>query len=849
MLRRKLKNVNYLFPMRLKLILVHMKNIFCLFFILSMVFGYAQDSLKLKTFTASRITTAPKIDGLLEDEAWKNAASASDFIQSLPFEGKPVSQKTEVRILYDDYFIYVGAMMYDSAPDSILHELGNRDDGDLNAERFRFVIDPYNTRQDAYDFGVYSSGVQLDSRFSDPTYNGVWQSSVKIINNGWSVEMKIPYSAIRFPSKKDQHWGLQFTRHIRRNREFDQWALTPAGKANGPKYWGTLEGISDIKPPLRLSSTPYLSSYLESAPQYDADDNLSYGNSFSYNAGADIKYGLDERFTLDMTLLPDFGQVQSDNKVKNLSYREVTYDDYRPFFKEGTDLFNKNRLFYSRRIGKTPTCFSSVEDSLEQGETLEKNPSQTKLLNATKVSGRGNGGLGFGLFNAVTNNTYAEVKDSLGNTRKILTEPLTNYNVLVFDQQLKNASNIYFINTDVMRTGNTYRDANVTGTGFTFQDKSNTWAIDGVGNLSQVFRKNDTDINTFSDQLGYYYFAGTRKISGTWQYGIGHETMNKTFDRSDMGFQSINNYSATNVYFSYNRFKPWGSVLNSFNSINVNYATNYTTGKRTDLSTNLNLFVLFQSYLSIFGGGGMSPVSSYDYYEPRVDGRFFRSIQYYYAYAGFSSDYKKKLALDMTVNTSNWLKNNIYNFPLQQGINTDIKPRFRVSDHLSFIYAFTYNFDPFNVGYADTIKTTVVEPIFGGRILNTYINTLTAKYIFKNDLSLSLNARHYWSTGEYVKYFHLSKEGELVHNVTYTGNNNFSYNAFNIDAVFSWQFSPGSVFSVVYKNAIEESDDIIPVSFKGNFSNTLQSPQTNSISLKVLYFLDYQQLKRKKVHA
>src|SRR5690349_12562908 len=180
-----------------------MKNIFSLFFILSMACGYAQDSLKLKTFQAHRTTTPPKIDGLLEDEAWKDAGAASDFIQSLPFEGKQVSQKTEVRILYDNYFIYVAAMMYDSAPDSILHELGNRDDGDLNAEKFRFVIDPYNTRQDAYDFAVYSSGVQLDSRFSDLTYNGVWQSAVKIQNNGWSAEMKIPYSAIRFPSKKE----------------------------------------------------------------------------------------------------------------------------------------------------------------------------------------------------------------------------------------------------------------------------------------------------------------------------------------------------------------------------------------------------------------------------------------------------------------------------------------------------------------------------------------------------------------------------------------------------------------------------------------------------------------------
>lgn len=802
----------------------------------------AQDP--LKTYRTSRVVSAPKIDGLLDEEIWKNAESVSDFIQSSPNEGGIPTQKTEVKIVYDNFAIYVGAMMFDSAPDSILQELGNRDNAELNAEKFRFVIDPYLSMQDAYDFGVFSSGVQIDSRFSDGTYNAVWQSAVKVQDQGWSVEMKIPYSAIRFPNKKEQRWGLQFTRDIRRNREFDQWALTPSDKANPQKYWGTLEGISDIQPPVRLSFTPYLSSYYEKTPSYNTDGTFNYTNSFSYNAGADIKYGLNESFTLDMILLPDFGQVQSDNKIKNLSYREVNYEENRPFFKEGIDLFNKDGLFYSRRIGRTPKYFNSIPDSLTSGETIEKNPSQAKLINATKISGRGNSGMGFGFFNAITDNTYAELKDSAGNTRKILTEPFTNYNAIAFDQQLKNSSSVYFINTNVIRDGIEHQDANVSGSGFVLQNKKNTFLAEGGVNLSQLFSKNDSLTDNFTNQIGYYYYGGLKKISGTWQGVLRHETMSSAFKRSDMGFFATVNYSAFYGNVSFNRFKPWKSVLRSFNNLNLNYSYNYTTKIRTDLSYTVDLFVLFKSYFALSGGGGHIPVSSYDYYEPRVEGRFWRTTETWWNYLGMSTDYRKKFAVDVNANTGVFIPGNVHNFPWGQGYGIVVKPRFRASDKLSFLCSFNYGFDPFNPGYADTANG---EVIFGARKLYTYINSLTAKYIFKNDLSLTLNARQYWNTGEYFHYYTLKENGLLAVNTTYSKNNDFSYNVFNVDAVFSWQFSPGSLLSIVYKNAIDKEEKLLTNNYAENISNTLHLPQSNSISLKILYYLDYHQLHRKKV--
>lgn len=800
------------------------------------IVSVAQDS--LKTHQATRINTGVKIDGIMDDAAWIAIQEATNMVQNVPNEGREPTQKTSFKIIYDNNAVYIGAMLYDTAPDSILHELGKRDDGDLNSDYFRFVIDPYNTRQDAYDFGVWASGVQTDSKFSDFTYDAIWESAVKISEQGWCVEMRIPYSAIRFPRKDEQTWGLQVTRSIRRNREFDQWALTPKDVPNAINYWGNLKGINKIISPIRLSVTPFISGYLERAPSYDENNDLKNTNSLSLTAGADLKYGIDDRFTVDVTLLPDFGQVQSDNKVKNLGYREVTYDENRPFFKEGTDLFSRDELFYSRRIGKIPGLYYTIENSLKEGEILKKNPSQVKLLNATKLSGRTNNGLGIGIFNAITNNTYAEVEDRDGNTRRILTEPLTNYNIVVFDQQLKNNSNIYFINTNVVRDKKG-DDANVSGAGLTFFNKKNTFAVDGTIAISQLFHKLDSIPDSYQNQLGYKYFAGFRKTSGRFQFGVSRRMLNNTFQSSDIGYQAINNKINNRIYANYNFFKPTKLFRESYNEISVDYTTNFVTGKRTNLEMNMSLFANLLSYHAVFGGAGISPVSSFDYDEPREGGnRYSLSQRYFYFYAGFSSDYRKKIAIDITQNLSNFIDRFI-----SEGYNTDITIRWRVNDHLSIKYLYSYYFDPYNYGHAAFDNQG--NNIYGVRELNTVINGLNLQYIFTRNMSLGLIGRHYWSRGDYRHYFTLLDTGEDIPNTDYLENNDFNFNAFNIDLLFSWRFAPGSDISIVYKNAIENEKQDHVTHFGKNLDATLKASQTNGLSIKVLYYLDYLYLRKK----
>ena len=794
----------------------------------------AQDS--LKTCRAVRMNKEPKIDGVI-DPQWNQINPVSDFVMNRPIEGGKPTQKSEVRVGYTDYAVYVLGVLHDSSPDSILHELGNRDDGNLNADFFRFVIDPYNLRQDAYDFGVYASGVQADAKFSDFTFNAVWSSAVKITDQGWIVEMEIPYSAIRFPKKDVQEWAMQTTRYIRRNREFDQWCLTPSTAANAEVYWGTLEGISKIETPVRLSLTPYVSAYLERSPDYTDAVHYNYSNTFSYNVGADVKYGIDDRFTLDMTLFPDFGQVQSDNKVKNLGYQEVIYNENRSFFKEGTDLFSKYNLFYSRRIGKTPTGFYDVPYMLGDNEKIVENPSKVKLLNAVKVSGRTNSGTGLGIFNAVTDNMYATIEDGSGNRRKILTEPLTNYNIFVIDQQLNDYSNVNFINTNVIRTKGE-SDANVSFFGYTLADKKNTFATDGYFGLSQTFNKDLTKENSFEDVPGYKYFVGVRKINGIYQYGISRTLVSRDYNQYDLGYYTTTNYVNHHGYVTFNWFKPWKSFRDGNVSITLNQSHNLTTGKLGNVQGNLDFYSTLMSYNSIYGGFGIDPFHCYDYYEPRVAGRYNKTIRFWFSYFGISSDYRKPLAVDLTLNVSNFIGRFV-----SEGYNYNLLVRYRFSDHLTISVSNNFNFDPYNFGVADYSDPQNI--IYGLRILHTYENILSGKYIFKNDMSLTLNARHYWTTGKYRLYYTLLDDGQIQANDTYglTNNNDFNYNVFNIDLVYSWQFAPGSNLSVVYKNYIEDQISTVTKNVFDNFSRVIDLPQTNSVSVKLIYYLDYQKMK------
>lgn len=820
---------------RLIIIFAKMKSsykTFCLF-LLILLFCLQQVVAQKKNANATRIKAPPQIDGILNDECWLLCDSTDSFRQYIPVYDVAPTQRTVVRIAYNDEAIFVGAMMYDTAPDSILTEIGVRDD-DLNADKIVIQFDTYNMQTDAYTFAVWASGTQADWRQNDETYNAVWSSAVSINKKGWACEMKINYSALRFPKINEQEWGLQIFRGIRRHRETDQWALEVKSNANYLTDWGKLKGIKDVKPALRLSLTPFISLYGDHYPyNQEGKKNLSY----SFSGGLDLKYGISESYTLDITLLPEFSQVQSDDMIKNISAFETVYEEYRPFFKEATDLFMEGDLFYTRRIGKIPSGFFSVADSLKPGEVIYKNPGQSKMINAIKFSGRGKKGTAIGLFNTITNNMYATIKDTLGNTRKLLTEPLTNYNIFVLDQALKNKSKVYFVNTNVIRDKK-FDDANVSLIGVDLYDKKNKFKFAGLAALSQKFHHADSAGKKISTTLGYKYSLSFGKVSGNFLFSIYRNEMNNTWDANDMGITLQNNQSTTGFTLNYNVYEPFWKIRNAYTQVQVYYTENFLTKKVEEFRIELTNNFTTKKYLTVWESFTLSPLLVNNYYETRVPGRFFVMDKWLYGNLGFSSDYRKTFALDM--NLEYW-----------QEIGGDgdyysatTTPIFKINDHFTFKITNKYEESINDIGFADIDDLENI--IIGKRDITTIENKLSARYMFRNNLSLSLIARHYWSKCRYSQFYKLDNDGQLITDPLYNPGNayNFNYNAFNIDLLLYWEFAPGSSLNITYKNTILEEGTLITPSYFKNFADIFAEKQLNSLSVKVLYYLDYQQVTR-----
>ena len=790
----------------------------------------AQDT--LKSVNAIRFTKAPVVDGKMDESEWSTAKYTDTFVQSRPIEGAKASQRTLVRIGYTDNAVYVFAELLDANPDSILRQLGKRDEMDMNADYFCFKIDPYANHQDAFQFTVYASGIQLDNKYNDYTFNAVWNSAVKLTDKGWTVEMEIPFSAIRFPNTSVQDWNTQMLRYIRRERELIQWSFTPSGVTNPLEYWGKLTGIENIKTPVRLSLIPFAALNYSRSPQYDELNNYTFSKSYGWSAGADIKYGIDDRFTLDMTLLPDFGQVQSDNKIKNLSYTEVVFDENRPFFQEGVDLFTKGDLFYSRRIGKTPSGFNSVSSQLNEGDVIVENPNQSKLINSTKVSGRLNNGLGIGFFNATTDNTYALIKNKSGETRKVLTEPFANYNILVFDKQYKSNNNFYVINLNTTRR-NDNKDANVTGAGFSLFTNNKKYAFvgDGVYSSQQYHAEEQKDLN------GYRYNLKFAKVSGAFKFGMLSEVIDTAYNVMDLGYFTVPGIISNTGYVRYNLFQPWKFLRDGFVNLEYTNKKDFKTGMQGNNSLDLNGFVSFLDFNAMFFGGGFTPTRNYDMYEPRVPGYYFHGYRYFYGYIGYSTDYRKKFAYDISLNISNFLDQ--YR---SEGYNPSLSLRFRPNDHLFITTSFSYNLDPANIGFANGQDTAIV---FGLRRLDTYTNEINISYTLNDKMNISMRARNYCITGLYKKYFYLLENGELADYDEYTGNSNFKLDLFNIDLVYEYRFAPGSVLNIVYKNSIDDAaSGNVSRDYSYNTKQLFLHPKTDLISIKLLYYLDYQDLKK-----
>lgn len=795
---------------------------------LSLLVGFTINAQDKKKLDIERTKKPPKIDGILNDEAWKTAQIATDFIQFRPDMGKAATDdiRTEVKMTYDDKAIYVSAYLKDK-PELISRQFASRDNFGIS-DFFAVVFNPNNDGQNDTLFFVFSSGQQADA-IANPNigedfgWNAVWESKVKMLDDGWSVEIKIPYRALRF-SKDVKTWGIQFHRHFRRSLEQYTWNPLDLTKGLIGQYHGELTGIDNINPPVRLNLYPFTSLVI---------DNTDKPN---FNFGMDVKYGLTENLTLDATLIPDFSQAGFDNLVLNLGPFEQTFNEQRQFFTEGVDLFNRGDLFFSRRVGSAPTG----EVNLEADEELVEYPNEVNVLNAVKVSGRLKSGLGIGFFNAITEKTNATVRNiNTGELRAEIVEPFTNYNIFVLDQQFNGNSSVSIVNTNVTREGSGFRDANVTALVTDIRNKRNTYNI--RGNVRMSNRNLETGIET---GLSSFFLVG--KAHGKFRYSFDHRFSNENFDINDLGLNFRNNFNNFGLDASYQIFEPTKKLNNFRVNSWYNYRRLYNPSTFTGQNVGINIYGKTKKELLDFGGNINYQIGKqFDYFEPRdfENKRFFIFENRVNSNVWISSNYNKPIAIDANVGAAKIFENGRENH-----INYwfGIQPRFQFNDKFLLSLGFDYDHELNDRGYALNSNSLDNTIIFGERNQIIIENSVSGGYNFNPFHSLNLTLRHYWTTVNYDNNpYRLLDNGRLqqlpsTFQSLGLDDSNINFSTWNVDLSYSWQFAPGSFLTALYRNQLFNSNSDADNNFSESINSLFEQDMQHILSIRVQYFIDFE---------
>ena len=462
--------------------------------------AYSQNRVARAVRASARIV----VDGVLEDAVWAVAPAATEFIQRDPDEGRPATERTDLRIAYDEANIYFGVRLFDRQPSRIVQRLSRRDD-ESNADSLTIQLSPFHDGLTGAMFEVSAAGVQRDAIVSNDTntdysWDGVWESAVRITDEGWIAEIRIPLSQLRFPASGPQVWGINASRYVQRKNETVWLRLVPKNESGLASRMDDLEGLSGVEFRRHLDLMPYVANRSEFVEPASGSDPFNDGARQSGATGIDIKYGVSSNVTLDATANPDFGQVEVDPAVVNLSAFETFFPEKRPFFLEGANIFGNfggggannflgfNRaepnVFYTRRIGRAP-------QGAAEGDFIDR-PSATTILGAGKMTGKSANGWTFGFVEAATSREYATTISGARRS-KVEVEPLTNY-VVGRMQREKGRSGIGFLTTGVQRDlgGPALRDslnrqAYVVGAdGYLFLDSRRDWVVTGKLSGSHV---------------------------------------------------------------------------------------------------------------------------------------------------------------------------------------------------------------------------------------------------------------------------------------------------------------------------------------------------------------------------
>ena len=852
-----------------------------------------------KSIEAIRTTDNITIDGVLSESAWQHPGMTT-FLQSDPDQGKPPTEKTELWLAYDDQALYVAARMYDDAPDSIVSRLVRRD-AFVNSDDIAIYLDPYHDKRSGFFFsinvaGTLSDGVLYNDDWNDNTWDGVWEGKVAIDDKGWTAEMRIPYSQLRFQENTTQVWGVNFIREIARKNERDYIVYTPRNESGFVSRFIDLVGIERIDPPRRFEVLPYLSTKAEYT-HHASGDPFNNGSRYSPSVGADMKFGIGSNLTVDATVNPDFGQVEVDPAVVNLSDVETYFQEKRPFFVEGSTIFdfgyggsNNNwgfnwgnpNFFYSRRIGRTPQGSVPTADFADV-------PNGTHILGAAKLSGKVGDGWSIGSINAITKREFANL-DTSGHRFDAEVEPLTYYGVFRGQKEINNGrQGLGFISTIAARkfsddrledelSGNSFALAL---DGWTFLDSSKTWVINGWTGMTYVrgketymidlqrgsrhyFQRPDASHvgvdSTASHIQGYGGRIALNKQKGSFYVNSAIGFIDPGFDVNDVGFAFRTDIINGHLVLGYR----WREPNTVTRMVNLNVATfrSYDFGKNliwTGYWT--NGYVQFLNYYSVYWWVALNPES---FSNRRTRGGPLTLNPRGFEVGGdINSDDRKIWVFGLSTDINNYAQGIDHSRYLS--VSIQYKPATNVSISISP----SFNWYKTSAQWVTNVDDPTAVATFGSRYLFATLDQrevsagIRLDWTFTPKLSLQMYVQPLISVGEYTGLKELARPKSLDFNAYGAGNStialqgsyylidpdgngpaapftvsdpNFNFKSLRGSAVLRWEYMPGSTIYFVWTQQRVDDSDPGTFRFGRDISHLFQSQPDNVFMVKLTYW-------------
>ncbi len=780
-----------------------------------------------RTLRAVRVPAAPRIDGNLDDAIWKLAEPAVGFIQRDPEEGKPGSERTEIRVLYDDEALYFGCMYYDSEPEKIVSRLSRRD-AETESDNASIRIDSYHDHQTGYEFTYNVAGVKADilqyddANREDNSWDPVWELQTRITPEGWSAELKIPFHIIHYRSlgsdTSENIWGINFLRYISRKKESERWAFTPKSESGFISRYGHLLGLRNLPEPRQFEALPFITSKQSFDPASPYRDRRQ---EFLGNGGIDFRYGLSSNFSIDATINPDFGQVEADPAVLNLSAFETFYPEKRPFFVDGTQIIRFSTfggdlgpgMFYSRRIGR---LIKEYEVDVPVAGKILDIPKTTTILGAAKITGKTNGGLSLGILEAFTQEEKARVIDSTGATGEQVLEPFAHYNVIRLKQDIMDNSNIGVILTTAAKRERAPAFTN--GYDWSLKFGGNAYSVDGFLALS-------SSTNSARERImGSAGKVSIGRISGEhWLWTLGADFTSKQYNIDDVGFFFSPNDFGSTFLLIYKEDVPSDALRNYKVGWFLHYRDNFD---RINLfrETRVNGNLLFGNYWQL-SANASAEFGEYDQYETRGNG-LYRKAKNYAASVSVFSDQRSDIYAGLGQRFG-------WDSRSKRQWATDLALYFKPLSWIDWSIESSYQIGRNQEAWF--INTLAGDALFGDRSTDQLTITLRGAITFTRDLTLQVYGQEFFATAHFDDVRKLVGTSDFV---SYSNGSSPDFNrrSFNSNFVLRWEYLPGSILYVVWSQVRDGTDGEYVTSFRSNFDGTFYLPPSNVLLLKASYW-------------